>query len=159
MDNVSIASLLTINCTHLASGGSPRALRGATWYVASRWGYPAISEIAPDGRLYTPSIPLLHENARTIAYVRWTTLTPATYCSCDSHVGLVHYGDGGSPSIFVREIAATISCELGMPLRDDFATDGHACAFPQNAEDVSSRSPLTRLGSTNLNATVLHQST
>ena len=36
-----------------------------------------------------PYIPVPDENARNHAYIRWTALTPATCCSCDSHVGLV----------------------------------------------------------------------
>ena len=48
IDNLSIASLLTISCPHLASGGSPRALPGGQRSTLHRDGrFHAVGEIVP----------------------------------------------------------------------------------------------------------------
>ena len=47
IDNLNIASLLTISCAHLASGGSPRALPGGQRSTLHRmWRYHAVC-VAP----------------------------------------------------------------------------------------------------------------
>ena len=49
--NLGTVSLLAVNCTHLASGGSPRALPGGQRSTLHRDGRShAVSELAPDGR-------------------------------------------------------------------------------------------------------------
>ena len=51
--NSGTVSLLTVDGSHLASGGPSGTLPGATWHVASRWRSHAVRETAPVGR-YRP---------------------------------------------------------------------------------------------------------